>query len=248
METILKLDGAIIFIDGYKGSGKTNISMLLMEICHDNEYRKHFATNIKTESYYVQQITNYPDLEDWLKHAPGKKTYVLDEAGKHIKKLSFMTEQNKKIMDLIQLIRHYDCCLIGVAPSAKFVDSGFMDSDILDARISKISLHNAKVTDFYNNDHYFLNDLPKTSISYNCKDDAIFSMKKEVPMFEQPLCCQLARLYMNHPNMKDIGRQYNLEAEEVKREIIKHLKHTFLNSSQATKEVSKSIEDSEEGE
>jgi len=234
---ILRQDGFIIFISGKKGSGKTNLSMLLMEVCHAYKLRTNFATNIHTESYFVKQITNYPDLKQWLEQDQGKKLYVLDEAGKHIKKLRFMSDQNTKFFELLQLIRHYDAGFIGIAPSEKFIDSNFLNTDILDAHIRKLSLTVAKVHDSNINESYFLNDLPKSSIIHKSKDIADFTMEKKQALTELPLCCQLAHLYVSTPNMKDIGKAYGLEAQEVKREIIKHIRHTTVNSSQATHEV-----------
>ncbi len=131
LETLLNLDGFILFIEGKKGRGKTNTAMLLNEICHAFQWRKHFATNIGTECYYMKYIANYPELKRWLENEHGKKIFTLDEAGKHVKRMRFMSEQNTQLMDLLQLIRHYDCGFIGVAPSSSFIDSNFLNTDIL---------------------------------------------------------------------------------------------------------------------
>ena len=176
LEALLKQDGFIIFIEGKKGSGKTNYAMRLIELCHKYNFRSEFATNIETKCDYVRKIDNYPELEQWLRIG-GKKLYVLDEAGKHIKKMRFMTDQNVKFMELLQLIRHYDAGFIGVAPSSSFVDSQFLNTDILDARIRKLSRVTAKVIDYTNHAIYTIHGIPKTSIRHNSKDIALFKME-----------------------------------------------------------------------
>lgn len=178
LEALLKQDGFVAFIEGKKDRGKTNFAMLLIQICHSLNLRQHFATNITTHCHYVNQIDNYPDLESWLETVEGKKLYVLDEAGKHIKKMRFMTEKNTKIMDLIQLIRHYDAGFIGVAPSSKFVDSLFLNTDILDLRIRKVSRQVAKIFDYNISESYKIFDIPRSSIWHKSKDIAPFRMDK----------------------------------------------------------------------
>jgi hypothetical protein len=222
---LLNQDGFVIFISGGKNKGKTNFAMLLNEISFNQKLRNQFATNIHTECYYMGEVNNYPDLENWLK-VSGKKTYTLDEAGKHIKKFRFMSDKNTRIMDLLQLIRHYDAGFIGVAPNASFVDSNFLNTDILDAHIVKINRVTAKVTDYYNGIVYFLFDIPQTKISHNGKDIAPFSMEKEIATADELLCCQIARLYRKDQCYERIGKNFNITATEVRRELVKHLEHT----------------------
>lgn len=175
---ILKMDGFVIFIEGRKDYGKTNFAMLLTQLSHVYNLRSNFSTNITTTCKYVSKIDNYPDLEEWLIHEKGKKLYVLDEAGKHLKKMRFMTEQNIKIFDLIQLIRHYDAGFIGVAPSARYVDSLFVEEETLDLRIKKLSRVTAFVKDYLNHDEYYLHDIFKTTIKHRSKDIAPFRMNR----------------------------------------------------------------------
>jgi hypothetical protein len=198
-----------------------------MEICHAFGYRKHFATNIKCENYFIQNITNYPDLESWLKKKHGKKMYILDESGKHIAKMGFMSTQNRQFMDMLQMIRHYDCGFVGIAPSEKRIDSGFLNTDILDANIKKISRTTAKVTDYLNVDCYFLNDLPKTSILHSSKDMATFTMKKQVNVEAMGDCCKAAYWYAKCKKFALVGKYFNppLSTEQVKRLVLKHLEH-----------------------
>ena len=100
---LLSQDGFTIFIRGGKEHGKTNLAMLICEICHELGLRKHFATNIKTESYYIKQVANKPDLDTWLQKNRGLKTYIMDELGKNLRKFGFASKKNQDLMDVIQL-------------------------------------------------------------------------------------------------------------------------------------------------
>jgi len=241
---LLSQDGFTIFVKGPKEMGKTNLAMLIMEICQGLELRKFYATNIKTECYYVEQITNKPDLDQWLNKKHGKKTFAMDELGKNLRKFGFASKRNQDMMDVIQLIRHFDCGFIGMAPASKFVDSGFLiANDILDAEIRKLSKGFAKVIDYYHGETYFWRDIPATSIKYDSKDIAKFDMEKEEDTTKLPLCCQVAaraaKFKEADASMAKIGAFFNLNAEQTKRELIKHLKHqkNFFHASQTPEEV-----------
>lgn len=246
---LLSQDGFTVFIKGGKEQGKTNLAMLLIEIAHSFEVRKHFATNIKTNSYFIEQITNKPDLDDWLKQKRGLKTYAMDELGKNLRKFGFASKKNQDILEVVQLIRHYDCGFIGMAPAGKFVDSGFLIADdILDAEIKKISKKTAKVKDYLHGETYFWCDIPQTSIIHNGKDIANFNMDRPLDPETSPLCCRVAEYAAKFPeasaSMNKIGSIFGLNAEETKRQLIKHLKHT-IHSSHIPVEVNNPIQQSE---
>jgi hypothetical protein len=224
---LLNLDGFIFFVKGPKGKGKTNFALLLSEVCYGYKYRLHIATNIQCESYFIRQITNWPDLEHWLKTTHGKKLYILDESGEHMARMGFMTAKNRQFMNMLQKIRHFDCGFIGIAPSEKRVDSGFLNTDILDAQIKKISLTSAKVVDNTHNLCYFFTNLPRTSIKYNSKDLALFSMEKEEDENTMQDCCKAAKYYAQTGSLSNTGKFFSppLISTQVKRLIIEHCKH-----------------------
>jgi hypothetical protein len=176
--TLLNLDGFILFIEGAKGEGKTNFGMFLTEVCKKYDFRHNFASNIPTfNCEYVRMIDNYPELKNWLINEKGKKLYILDEAGKHIKKMRFMSDQNVKFMDLLQLIRHYDAGFIGISPSSSFIDSQFLNTDILDAKIRKLNKTTAQIIDYHNHTKYILRHIPETTIKHDSKHIAEFKME-----------------------------------------------------------------------
>jgi len=231
LDQVLQRDGFIIYIGGAKEKGKTDFSLWLAEYCYLRKFRTKIATNIETESYMIEkQITNLPDLKVWLQESK-KKLFILDEAGLSIPKLRFMSSMNIEITKILQMIRHYDAGFIGVAPSTKNIDSLFMDTDILDAQVKKLSKTLALVKDYLQNESYFLEDISRTSINFNSKHIAIFNMEKEAILTELPLCCQVAVTYSSNGNMKATGKAFNLEAEEIKRLLVKHIKHTLLTDN-----------------
>lgn len=226
---LLTQDGFILFISGGKEHGKTNTAMLLAEICFFAKLRPHIATNIGTECYYVKQITNYPDLKDWLEKERGKKLFIMDELGKIMQRMGFATKTNRGLLDILQLIRHYDAGFIGIAPSVKFVDSNFLNTDLLDAHIKKIGKTVAKIRDNLHGNNYFFNEIPKTSIKHNGKDIAIFNMTKPQDINSLKDCCKAAKYYYQTGNYHSAGKFFNppIEATQVKRLIKQHLEHTL---------------------
>ena len=182
---------------------------------------------LKQKVYLIeQQITDYETLENWLKEK-GRKLFIHDELGKTVKKMRFMSDLNLLIMDILQLIRHYDAGYIGIAPNATFIDSNFMNTDILDAHIHKISQKRAIVFDNLNNSTYFLNCLPETTIEYNSKDIAIFERKRRIDLSILPLCCQVASAYAQTQSYEQVQKKFNLNPNQVRRLILKHIReHT----------------------
>jgi hypothetical protein len=224
---LLSQDGFVIFVSGGKEHGKTNFSMLLNEYCFYAKLRKHFATNIGVESYFIEKLNTYPDLQEFLEKKKGKKTYTMDELGKILKRMGFATKKNQGLMDIIQLIRHYDCGFIGNAPSERFVDSNFMNTDILDEHIKKISKTTAYVIDRLHQCSYYINDLPRTSIKHNGKDIATFLMEKPIDIATLKDCCKAALYYKQTKTFAAAGKLFNppLQPIQVQRLVIQHLSH-----------------------
>jgi len=224
----LNQDGFVIFISGAKDQGKTNVALLLAEICWTLNFRRHIATNIKTESYMIEkQITDYDALDTWLKTG-GRKLFILDELGKILKKMRFQSEMNLLIMDTVQLIRHYDAGIIGIAPSEKFIDSTFLNTDILDARIYKESRSVTRIKLVKENDPYLAYHTPSTSIGYNSKDTAIFLRKANRPLETLDLCCKVAKLYMETRSYDAVIKTFQFKSRKQVGELLrKHIRHTL---------------------
>ena len=167
------------------------------------------------------------EVFEWLRTS-GRKLFILDEAGKHIRKLRFMTQKNILIMDIIQLIRHYDCGFIGCAPSETFIDNNFLNTDILDAKIRKLGKKTAKVYDYLARECYFLFDIFRTSVKFDSKDIAEFKMHKRPNPDEIRECCRVALMYAEGMSTDKIAKTYDPPKPRnyITRLLKKHLKHT----------------------
>ena len=176
------------------------------------------------------QITDLETLEAWLRQK-GRKLFILDEAGMHLSRMRFMSAKSVKLFDIIQLIRHYDAGFIAIAPSHVFVDKRLFDSDILDVIVSKKGKTEALIIDRLNGKIYTISDIPRTSISFDSKDIAKFTMKKEVPLDQLPLCCRVAQLRAQKKSYKEIQALLHLNHDEqVRRLIMEHLEHSVHTS------------------
>lgn len=226
---ILNQDGFVIFISGMKDYGKTNLALLLAEICWTLNFRRNIRTNIATESYMIgKEITNYDDLDLWMKHDHSRKLFVLDELGQHAKKMRFMSEKNQLIMDTVQLIRHYDAGIIGVAPSDKFVDSNFLNTDILDAHLKKDSRSHTLIKLAHEKEPYHVLHTPATSISYNSKDTALFTLHRPIALDTLKRCCAVAKVYAETGSYDAVSKQFNnLNPKQIRELLRRHIKHTL---------------------
>ncbi|MGB8779430.1 MAG: hypothetical protein WCD81_02140 [Candidatus Bathyarchaeia archaeon] len=221
IEPILEQDGFVIVIKGRKDKGKTDFSLLLAEICYVQKYHTHIATNIKTESYMIEaQITDLESLKLWLQR-PGKKLYILDEAGIHLGRMRFMSQKNVEIFDVIQMCRHYDCGFIAISPSHVFIDRKILDTDILDLYIHKVSRQTAIINDRVSGKSWTLCNIPRTSIRFNSKDVAIFTLKKKLPLGNLDRDGQVAQLRAEGKSIAEIETITKLSREQIKRSIIK---------------------------
>lgn len=75
-----------------------------------------------------------------------------------------------------------------------------MNTDILDAHIRKLTKTTAEVRDYLQNDTYYLEDISRTSINFNSKHIAEFTLDRPVILSELPLCCQIAASYSSSGN------------------------------------------------
>jgi len=161
-----------MLIDGRRGSGKTDIALLIAETLNKFNVISEVSSNIRIyKSHFpINHITNLDDLKLWCESSRAKKLFILDEAGKSLRRRTPMSKLNIKLLDNLQILRKYKLSLIMIAPHERFIDTATLGSDILDARITKISRKVALYVDAYQTTPIEFWDVPRTSIKFDTWD------------------------------------------------------------------------------
>lgn len=221
-------ESAVIMMSGGRGDGKTDMALRLGEEAHDDGLIKRIGTNMRTEDKRVDHIGNMPDLKSWLS-LRGDKYFILDEAGKVINRMRFMSTLSVTILGIIQLVRHYDAKFTGIAPSESFIDSNFLNTDILDCKIKKIGLEFAEVKNFSSREVYTLSDIERTTIRFWSKDIASFTLKKPFDTKSFSVEERCAEAYSRGVSMGEIGALFEprLHRQTVARHVQKYLSLHF---------------------
>jgi len=182
---------AFIIIFGRRGSGKTDLSLLITEILHVFNEINHFATNIKVFNtpFQIEYITNLVDLTEWCEKTKGKKLFVLDEAGRAFQRRTPMAKINVEFINQLQILRKYKLSAIYVTPNERYLDSTALGSDILDGVFTKLSFKNRKLALYEDQLERFvlrLWEIPPTNIKFDTWDSATFTSGKKItkPQFK----------------------------------------------------------------
>lgn len=190
-----------IYIKGRRGTGKTDHSLFISEIVQANNLVKDFATNIKIYKapYEIDYITNLDDLTDWCNVGTRRKLFILDEAGKSLRRRTPMSKLNIELLDKLQILRKFKLSIIMIAPDEKYIDSASLGSDVLDATIDKPEFNNPKIAiyaDLMLRKIEGFSNIPATSIKYDTWDIAPFTLHRQIPkvQFSDPELRVLAQL------------------------------------------------------
>lgn len=169
------------------------------------------ASNIRIYKtpFPIEYIDNLQDLTAWCQAGPERKLFILDEAGKSLRRRTPMSKLNIELLDKLQILRKYKLSIIMIAPDEKYMDSASLGSDVLDAIIVKPEFNNPKVGLYHDimlNRAKAFNGIPKTSIEYDTWDIAPFKLKRDVSkaVFQDPELRILAKLGQG-ATYKEIG-------------------------------------------
>lgn len=150
-----------------------------------------FATNVKVfdSPFPIEHIDNLEDLDYWASTVYGRKIFLLDEAGRTMRRRTPMSSLNVKWLDDMQILRKYKLSIIFVTPHEKYMDSGALGSDILDAVIVKPNFKNPKIAlykDILEDFGLSLYDVPRTKVNFDTWDTATFKKNsvKRKPKFK----------------------------------------------------------------
>jgi len=181
---LFKALSVCIMVMGRRGSGKTDMALLIMETLEKFGVMTTFATNIKihNSTFHIEHITNLEDLRFWCQDNKGRKLFIFDEAGKSIRRRTPMSKLNVEMLDQLQILRKYKLSLILIAPRDTYIDSATLGTDVLDAIIIKADFKNPKVALYQNifeDLEVWFTDIPATQIDFDTWDIAPF--KKDSP-------------------------------------------------------------------
>lgn len=225
---LFKQSSSVNFISGKRDSGKTDFGCLLLEDGMESDIFDSIGANVATYNDPVLEYIGYFDrLEDWLR-TPGRKAFLLDEMGKHLYRMSFMSRMTKMILGICQLVRKFDAHFIGIAPNADLVNKLFFNTDILDCKMEKLSRKICYVDNRATRSRpYKISSIPRTSIKFITKDIASFEEKDpnrgKEKLDAMPPEERAILLYAKHHNMRDTGKVMGISAMMVSKLIKKGL-------------------------
>jgi len=227
LERLFKQSSSVNFISGKRGSGKTDFGLLLLQNGKEKGLFDKIGCNVTTyNDSTIDYLCYFDRFEDWLK-LPGKKAFLLDEMGKHLYKMSFMSTMARMILGVCQLVRKFDAHLIGVAPSADFVNKMFFNTDILDSHMVKLSLRTCVIQNYATQRSYMIKSIPRTKVNFLTKDIARFELK-DPERGKENLDAMLPEekallLYAKHHNMRKTATVMGVSPMQVSRLLKKAL-------------------------
>ena len=171
---------------GRRETGKTNWSLIILEILYYSLGFKHFATNIDILNdcgIGILHIDNLDALKEWCKSNRGRKLFIFDEIGRTVKRRSPMSSLNVKLISELQILRKYKLSIIACTIDAKYVDNAILGSDILDGSFVKPYRYDnprknqriALYHDLLKNVNKTIDSIPPTTIAFDTWGTAIFT-------------------------------------------------------------------------
>lgn len=220
-------------IFGRRGSGKTDLALLIAEIVHALGLIKNVATNIKvyeSPKFHIEEVNNLWALKKWCKETPGPKLMALDEIGKTVSRRTPMARLNVKIINELQILRKYKLSLEIITVDQKYTDNAILGVDLLDGVFTKPVYNNPKLALYDDNLetlHTSIYDIPRTRIKFDTWDSAPFTEK---PISHKPAIKDetVSRLWdWSHGKLQKECWQH---PQFAKRDIIKFVKDTLDKS------------------
>lgn len=211
--------------------------MLVAEILSKFKEVEHFATNIKiyNSPFIIQHIDNLEDLEEWASSLQGRKLFLLDEAGKTLRRRTPMSRLNVEWLDNLQILRKYKLSIIMVVPAERYIDSAALGSDVLDAVVLKPNFKNPKIAYYEDKLEGYstkLYDIPRTTVKFDTWDVAVFKksgVKKKPKLKTKEL--NVAWEWSHGLTSKDLGL-HTMQLNRILKRIMKNLLEEKYHDSQ----------------
>jgi len=174
-----QISGFIIIL-GRRGTGKTDLSLLIAEILVCKGILESVATNVKIydSPFLIKEITNLEDLKYWAKNTAGVKLFLFDEIGKGMTRRRPMASLNVNLIHQFNILRKYKLSIVATTINETYVDNAVLGQDILDGYFFKPNFRNPKVAlyqDYLEDLDLDIYDLPKTTVKFDTWDSAPFT-------------------------------------------------------------------------
>lgn len=226
-------------IFGRRGTGKTDLSLLIAEILAYNRIIKHFSTNIKIykSKFHIEPVFDLFTLKQWCKDTKGRKLFILDEIGRTVSRRTPMARLNVKVINELQILRKYKLSMIIITVDPKYTDNAVIGHDLLDGVFVKPNYQNPKLALYddrlQKNLRSKLWAIPKTQIDFDTWDSAPFTLQppKRKPRFKDEDKSKVWD-WATGKTYKEIGI-HSEELTRLKRKILLELLSEPLHSTQA---------------
>lgn len=166
LKRIFSIPTMVLILGDWK-TGKTDFALLITERLLELGLIKKAASNIETKDPRITFISSLERLKQWLHMDRLNKLYILDEAGVHIPRRTPMKEKNVQAIQLLPEISKAHAKLIVVTQDPDGIDSQFLNPVWCKAWFVKDSLKKARLISDQFETVIKLNDIPKTSITFD---------------------------------------------------------------------------------
>lgn len=233
-----------IIIFGRRGTGKTDLALLISEIAHYENMVKHFATNTRIlgAPFKMDHISNLQDLEYWGKKNVGRKIFVFDEIANAMSRRRPMAGLTVELIKKFNTLRKHKLTIIATTISESVLDKAAMDSDLLDGVFRRPyfpdghpqKCKKTRYINLLNGKKRRWTGIPATTVQFDSWDSSVFTEKPlEVNRAFKDKDMEIAYRWANG----ETYTQLNIHPQQltrVKKKILKILIEQHLHASHVT--------------
>lgn len=234
-------DSVFVLIIGRRGTGKTDLALLIAEIAYLENIVYNVSTNTKilNSSFPIEHIDNLQDLDYWGQTKKGRKLFIFDEIADAMSRRRPMASLTVELIKKFNKLRKHKLSIIATTISKDVLDNAAMARDLLDAvyrkewkpkgnpQIYKI----AHYDNYLNGESVTLGDLPPTSVHFDSYDSSPFSEKPiESKRAFKDKDMELIYLWSKGATYKELG-VHPQQLTRAKKKIIPILIESYLHAS-----------------